>query len=158
MSSQQSNKRDTAISCTKGLAILMMVMAHGGVCSEVSKFISMFHMPIFFFFSGYCFKDSYLKDNTLFVKKRIKGLYIPYVKWMILFILLHNIFCKLNILDSQSVGYYSVGQIIEKILRTVFTFVGGEQLLGGFWFLRELFWGALISFLLLKYIKGTSIN
>lgn len=32
--------------------------------------------------------------------------------------------------------------------------MGAEQLLGGFWFLRELFWGALITFFTLKYIEN----
>lgn len=151
---QNMVKKDKSISMCKAIAILLMVMAHSGVDYWVAAFISMFHMPIFFFLSGFCFKPSYLTEPKLFMVKRLKGLYVPYVKWMLLFIILHNALCKFHILDPQSVGFYSWNQIIEKIARTVFTFVGGEQLLGGFWFLRELFWGALIAYLLLKYLKN----
>lgn len=149
-----NSKRNKTISCCKGIAILLMVLVHGGIDYRISAFISMFHMPIFFFFSGFCLNPEYLKQPTLFVRKKINGLYIPYIKWMILFILLHNFFCKIKILNVQNVGYYSYDQIFEKILRTIFTFVGDEQLLGGFWFLRELFWGALFSFFMLKYIEN----
>lgn len=149
-----NDKKDDTISMCKGIAILLMVMAHGGVCMRVAAFIAMFHMPIFFFFSGFCLKPSYLEQPMVFINRRIKGLYLPYVKWMFLFILLHNFFCELGILDPQSVGLYNWGQMFEKLARTAFTFVGGEQLLGGFWFLRELFWGSLIAFFMLKYMRN----
>ena len=33
------------------------VAAHAGIPDVISRFIVMFHMPLFFFMSGYCFKE-----------------------------------------------------------------------------------------------------
>lgn len=52
--------RDDKVSITKGIGILLMVIAHAGLPEMFSRFIYMFHMPLFFFMSGYCFKEKYL--------------------------------------------------------------------------------------------------
>lgn len=41
------------ITITKGLCIILMVIGHSGCPVLLSKFIYIFHMPVFFFFSGY---------------------------------------------------------------------------------------------------------
>lgn len=73
--------RDNTVSIAKGFAIVLMVLAHTCFCDTGDKWINMFHMPLFFFFAGYCFKDKYLTDFRTFAIKRITGLYKPYVKW-----------------------------------------------------------------------------
>lgn len=52
--------RDDKVTIAKGIGILLMVAAHAGIPDMISKFIVMFHMPLFFFMSGYCFKEKYL--------------------------------------------------------------------------------------------------
>ena len=49
--------RDDKVTIAKGIGILLMVAAHAGIPDVISRFIVMFHMPLFFFMSGYCFKD-----------------------------------------------------------------------------------------------------
>lgn len=49
-------------------------------------------VPTFFFMSVYCFKDKYLDDALAFIKKRFTGIYWSYLKWPLLFLLLHNVF------------------------------------------------------------------
>ena len=44
----------------KALGILLMVLGHSGNTLHVNHFIYMFHMPLFFIASGYCFKEKYL--------------------------------------------------------------------------------------------------
>lgn len=41
----------------KGIGMLLMVVAHAGIPNMFSCFVYMFHMPLFFFMSGYCFKE-----------------------------------------------------------------------------------------------------
>ena len=52
--------RDDKVTIAKGIGILLMVAAHAGIPDMVNRFIVMFHMPLFFFMSGYCFKEKYL--------------------------------------------------------------------------------------------------
>ena len=54
--------KDSTVSISKALAIILMVLAHTRFSSLGNEVINLFHMPLFFFFSGYCFKDTYLKD------------------------------------------------------------------------------------------------
>lgn len=86
--------RDNSISMTKGLAIILMVISHAPFSKIGWQFISMFHMPLFFIVSGYCFKENYLNDSCIYLRKRIKGAYWPYVKYQLLFLLLHNVFLR----------------------------------------------------------------
>ena len=42
--------RDDKVTIAKGIGILLMVAAHAGIPDVISRFIVMFHMPLFFFF------------------------------------------------------------------------------------------------------------
>ena len=83
--------KDNSVSIAKAIAILLMVLAHTQFSKYGSQWINMFHMPLFFFFAGYCFKDKYLETPSDFVIKRVKGLYKPFVKWSLIFLVLHNL-------------------------------------------------------------------
>ena len=144
-------KRDSTISIVKAIGIIFMVIGHSGCPKILHDYIYMFHMPLFFFCSGYFFKptnETYqIKD---FVIKRIKKLYFPFVKWSILFLLLHNLFFYINIYNDKY-GFngivssvYDTDEFIKRFLNIVFAMRGNEQLLGGFWFIRVLFIASII--------------
>lgn len=152
--------RNDTITYLKALGIILMVLGHSG-CSipYVVPFLYMFHMPLFFFASGYCFKQKYL-DGYDFLWKRIKSIYWPYVKYGFLFMLLHNLFFDLNIYND-TYGYngnvshlYNQGDIINAAKSIILLRHGGEQLMGGFWFLASLFWASIISWLNLKLCRN----
>lgn len=144
--------RDCSVSMTKGVAIILMVMVHARFSHFGDAFINMFHMPLFFFMSGYCFKVSYLDNFKKFALKRIKGAYLPFVKYGLLFLLFHNVFFYLNIYNSDygfrgDVSYlYSFVDYLKHAFRIVTTLSGVEHLLGGYWFLHSYFVAAFISF------------
>lgn len=86
--------RDDSISIAKAIAIIAMVLGHSLTMQDeqnyVEAFVNMFHVGVFYFFAGYCFKEKYLVDFNIVLRQRIKGLYIPYVKYGLLFLLSHN--------------------------------------------------------------------
>ena len=95
--------RDDSIAIAKALGILLVVIGHCCAANGntmfvvnwqdfVCRIIYSFHMPLFFILSGYMFKIENINNSMLFVERKIKGLYIPYVKWMFAFLLLHNLF------------------------------------------------------------------
>lgn len=139
----------------KAVGIMLMVLAHCSNFSFVSRTIYMFHMPLFFIASGYCFKEKYYSCPHIFVWKRIKGLWWPFAKWSILFLLFHNFFHDIGIY-SDNYGYlgngvhqYSKTEIVEHAKSILFQMEGCDSLVGGFWFLKSLFFGSLFSFFLL---------
>lgn len=147
------------VSVAKAIAIIMMVVGHAFVGTDIEHFAHVFHMPLFFFTAGYCFKDAYLEDAGTFLKKKVVGLWWPYVKWGFVFLLCHNLFFYFGFHNTSWGGFlnqpeekYAISAIIENFWRLVH-FQYQEQLLGGYWFLQDLFWGSLIFFLCKKYVK-----
>lgn len=98
-------QNDDSVSIAKAIGIILMVIGHSGCPVGMHHFLSMFHMPLFFFLSGYCFKAYYFDHKKEYLKKRLKSLYLPYVKWAIVFLLLHNIFFRLNIYNPSVLWY-----------------------------------------------------
>lgn len=148
--------KNPSVSIAKGFAIILMVMAHARCGLWWQYYINMFHMPLFLFMSGYCFRESYLDNAKGYVKKRIKGVWWPFVKWQLLFLLLHNIFFALNIYNREY-GFrgvvsqeYGLMESLKNALFIVTTMSHGEQLLGGFWFLKSLFVGSMFFFFFTK--------
>ena len=151
--------RDTSISISKGIAIMLMVLAHSRFSVWGNQYINMFHMPLFFFFAGYCFKEKYLHDARNFCFKRVKGLYKPYVKWSLLFLLFHNLFYHLNIYNDeygfqgQVSSLYGLKDYMSRAIHIITSMSGNEQLLGGFWFLKSLFVGSLLAYVAIRVSK-----
>lgn len=145
--------RDKSIDCMKGLGIIIVVLVHAGFPQE--QYLKLFHMSVFFIFSGYFHRETYSENMHSifsFFKKRLKSLYIPYILFNFVLLCFHNIFYNWNIytdnpLFLQSdiaansyglIGSYSVQDYIFQFILTI-GFVGGEQLAGTLWFLRALF-------------------
>lgn len=151
----QHNK---SLSVAKGIGIILMVVGHSGCPDILNRFIYMFHMPLFFFISGYLFKDKYLDDNKLFVKRKIKGLYWPFIKWELIFLAFHNLFSYIHFYKSG----YEWRNFAEMILR-ILTLSGGEQLLGGYWYLIQALYSSIIALFILYgihklYLKAKISN
>ena len=109
-------------------------------------------MPLFFFFSGYCFKTAYLDNPKGFLLKRIYSVYWPYVKWSILFLLCHNLFFNLNIYNGEygfrgsASHLYSLSEFASRGFDILTRMSGHEQLLGGYWFMKSMLFGSIIFF------------
>jgi fucose 4-O-acetylase-like acetyltransferase len=151
-----SEGKDNAVTISKGIAIILMVVGHSSCPDLLEKYIVLFHMPLFFFFSGYCFKTVYLQDSSRFIKKRIVKLWWPFVKWGLFFLILHNVFYELNIYNGLY-GYrgnvshlYSFPEFMKRGLLVIFSMRAYEQLLGGYWFLHDLFFASIVSLCLLR--------
>ena len=155
--------RNTVISISKGIAIILMVIAHAEAPGWLCKFIFEFHMPLFFITAGYFFSLKYLNDEATFVKKRVKGLYLPFVKWSVIFLALHNLMFQIGILNetygNEMGGVthpYSWHQI-QQNLWNIFTAMAGYDafLCGAFWFFRGLFVASILYLIIYKVLDGS---
>ena len=154
--------RNTVISISKGIAIILMVIAHAEAPGWLCKFIFEFHMPLFFITAGYFFSLKYLNDEATFVKKRVKGLYLPFVKWSVIFLALHNLMFKIGILNeaygNEMGGVthpYSWHQIQQNLWNIVTAMGGYDQFLcGAFWFFRGLFVASILYLIIYKVLDS----
>jgi fucose 4-O-acetylase-like acetyltransferase len=64
----------------KGLGILTVVWGHAG--SNVSFYMFWFHMPLFFWVSGYLTRFKPMSKQTSFIKRKVTHLLVPYVFYL----------------------------------------------------------------------------
>lgn len=145
-----SMNRNNAISYAKAICIVLMVLGHAGVPARVHQFSCLFHMPLFFFVSGFLFKEDHLLSFIDFLKKKAKKIWQPYVLWTIFSILIHNaILLPLHIADTE----YSFQQILLKCICALGMISTESYLFAGFWFLRDMFYALLVFWCVLRLSK-----
>jgi Fucose 4-O-acetylase and related acetyltransferases len=67
------------IDALKGIGIILVVLAHYSLPIAFDTYIFSFHMPLFFFISGFLFDFvKYAESASNFVKGRFKSLIVPY--------------------------------------------------------------------------------
>ena len=157
--------RNHTIDILKGLGIIFVVVVHSR-CPNF--YLSSFVMPLFLIASGFFFKEIYLDSKKEYLKRKVRGLYLPFLKWSLIFLLLHNLFFHVGILNDaygntygQRSHLYSPNEIITHVLNITFTMSDYEVfLLGAYWFIRALFVGCLLlcfcSFAINKIVKSKS--
>lgn len=144
--------RDKTLDIIKGIGIILMVVGHSGAPDYVHDIIYTFHMPLFFIASGWFFSERNLDDAKGFAMRKIKSIYFPYWKWCVIFLLLHNIFYSIGIINDAygasngSVSHcYSAKSMAVHAADFTFRMNGYESyLLGAYWFVRSLLWGTLL--------------
>ncbi len=150
--------RSTTFSILKALAIILVVLAHAAAPTYLSRFAYMVGVPAFFVLSGFFFRWDNLERPSELIVRRIKRLYIPFIKWGIVLLLLHNWFFQIGFL-SEIYGNAEGGvthpydwlQSAQHLWSMVFNMSGYDPFLAGaFWFFRSLLLANIAFLLLLK--------
>ena len=145
-------KYDNSIAIAKGIAIILMVGGHASYSCYANDLLSICRMPLFFVMSGYLFKTTYLDNVKEFLAKRISGLYLPLVKYSLIFLALHNLFFHIGIYNNTFIDildvsrWYTAADFLERGIRIITTMHGYDRLLGGYWFVHTLFWASIIFY------------
>lgn len=145
--SQSPPSHNQAISIVKGIGIALMVIGHAGIPEALRHWIYSFHMPLFFFVSGFLFKDSYLINagsSLRFARNKMRGLYLPFVLWVSFFALLHNALAYIHVYPD----FFSRQEIASRVKDSL-RFVYSDELVSGYWFLIALFFSSFLSFAIL---------
>ena len=133
-----------------------MCAGHAEGPTLLVTFIYLFHMPVFFIAAGYFFDKKYLSDPWSFCVKRFKGLYVPFVKWSLFFLVFHNLFFKIGLMNEQFGNWtggvthpYTWHQFCQRLVHIVFSMAGYDEFLAGaFWFFRALFVASIVFLVL----------
>ena len=164
-----ANGRNRVIDICKGIAIILMVIGHCETPTWMVSWVYLFHMPLFFMAAGYFFSRRNLDQPWDFCVKRFKGLYVPFVKWSIFFLLIHNLLFKVGILNEQYGNWeggvthpYTLQQGLQRLVNIIFSMAGYDEFMAGaFWFFRALLVSSivfLVLYLLLdrnvKWLRG----
>lgn len=129
-------KRDNFWDYTRGVGMLLVVLGHTNFVG--TSWIYLFHIPLFFIVSGALFSVSFPLYTK--ISNKFKRLYLPNLKYGLIFLLLHNLFTVLHIYPEEA--SYTISDYFRGLIKIIFG--GNEKLGGAMWFLRALF----ISYLL----------
>ena len=118
--------RNQTIDIVKGIGIILVVLGHTALPQKIILFIYSFHMPLFFFISGYLFsKTKYSKNLFYTIWIKASSLLWPFITFSALAILL-------KYLSTQ----YDYTMFTKDIYNTL---LGIHNLDGPLWFLTALF-------------------
>lgn len=150
--------RTPSFTILKAIAIILVLIAHSAAPAYLSNFAYMVGVPAFFVLSGYFFKLDNLDNTSDFVIRRTKTLYLPFIKWGVFFLILHNLFFEVGFL-SESYGNaqggvthpYNWTQAAQHLWSMVFNMSGYDSFMAGaFWFFRALFLANIAFIFLFK--------
>lgn len=141
------NLFNNKINILKALAIMIIVSGHLEF-SLIPMFPPYsFHLALFFFISGYLFKEKYLENVFEFLKKKSKTLLVPYYLYIVFYFL---VTCAIFKLTGRFWGYP-----ITLKNYTVIPFINGHQLdlACPLWFVLQLFITLVCFLFTLKFLK-----
>lgn len=120
----------------KTVGILFMILGHVQFGDYFDVYVHSFHMPLFFFISGFLFNLDRNKVGSVYAGKKIKSLLMPYLLWGALY---------------EVIGYImNIGQLKSFIFNNIYEVPIG----GAIWFLTALFFTELIGYVLIKFTKS----
>lgn len=138
------------INTARAIGIILIILGHCGF--PLTNFIYLFHVPLFFFISGYLFKTEYVNNFNLFFKRIIKRLYIPFITINLFFLIVHNLFTNFGVYNN----YYNLADYIRGVI-DIITLKPSESLMGASWFVGCLIFTEIIYCIIRKLFNSEKI-
>lgn len=124
------NKKVLSIEVSKALGIIFIVLGHSGPPWIIEKALYSFHMPFWFYLSGYLYKRK--NSFNLLIKNKFRGLIVPYLIIAICTLVIFNL--------NQILWHQNFSNLLEQI---VGIFMADRQthlkFNGPLWYLPALF-------------------
>jgi len=141
-----TNDRIAWIDVLKFIGMFFIYIGHFG--KDAGMFYTyafQFHVPLFFFVSGFFFKNDSTERFSDFIKKKFVRYMIPYFVFNIIYIVIHCI-----------VHQYGISFICNQIFKS-FLGVRNNLLAGSTWFIPCLFVVEIVFYLLNRILKRKKI-
>ena len=140
--------RNQSIDILRGIGIISVVLGHAlntdifftEPIEYLRRFVYTYHLAIFFFCSGYCWKE---KDPKTFFMDIFKKQYLKTTVACLASLLLFPLFCSLGAIDSQI-------ELLPKVISTL-RYAPSGILTGAMWFMR-FFTVAAVLYYIISFI------
>ncbi len=126
----------------KGIGILLMVMGHVYFGKKFNILIHAFHMPMFFFVTGFMFQSK--RPISMFIKKKIQALIVPYLLYGFMSLSIYGII-------NHRVPY-------SEFMHLFWINTEGLAVAGALWFLTAMFISSLIYYAIDKFIQRWAVK
>lgn len=133
-----NNKRIDWIDMAKGYGIFLVIYAHLGV-GAIGRWIYTFHIPLFFFLSGYVFSTKY--DFKTFAMRKFRSMILPYFALGIPMVLF-------QCLDEFVMGRFHEGTGVELLVNFLV-----QKRFWTLWYIACLFWLNIIFYWIVTGLK-----
>lgn len=133
------------IDYVRGLAMVLVIAGHVNFGHIFSNFIHLFHIPIFYYISGYLFNGLKQISFQSFISKKINSLIIPYLFFGICHVLLFYILVKIGFYTFPKHSWYYYLFLLN---------TSDCQIMGIQWFLTSFFWMHIFIFFIYKISKA----
>ena len=147
--------RSNKIDIMKAIGIILVVIGHCTNIIFLHRFIYLFHLALFFVISGYLYNEKYADNPWNYIGKILKS-YIPlYFIYNTIFVLGHNLFIQIGILDN-SLPIYGYPETVCSLLNS-FLFISNEPFSAAMWFIPVLIVSLIIFNFITNYSSKTKI-
>ncbi|WP_428911980.1 acyltransferase family protein [Niallia sp. Krafla_26] len=132
----------------KGIGMVFVIFAHDHIPTMVKTLIYTFHMPLFFFLSGFLFSPTKYRSFSRFFISKCKSLVIPYFSFSIIVYLWFLFRYSIGDIDYSS-------SLFKPLVGTIIGIRNSEWTvhIGALWFLSCLFITELIFYFLKTKLK-----
>ncbi|OHD06013.1 MAG: hypothetical protein A2086_06040 [Spirochaetes bacterium GWD1_27_9] len=138
----------------KGIGIFLVVLGHVFIVGNFNKWIYSFHMPLFFFLSGFLF-EGFIYDIKTFFTKRTFSLLVPYFVFAIFSFLFYLAgYIVVNNYLGIKLDYFKYG-VLHQLIGIFYSKIGSGYLFinPALWFMTCIFITQMISWFLHRFIK-----
>lgn len=143
--SQYQKNRIEWIDTAKGIGIILVFLGHADF-EPFSKIIYMFHIPLFFFISGFLFHFNEDDNFKSFSLKKIKSIIIPYFSYGIVL----SLYALLKIAVYPFLGVQLDSDSFVNVYRVLII----QDRYTTLWYLATLWWNNIFLFIMLKNVKN----
>lgn len=142
-------KREKYLDIAKGIATIMVIIGHVDFAyteAWLTTWVYSFHMPLFFIVSGILFRPEKYDSFKTFLKKKAKGLIIPY---LILSLIIFIANMGLAFLKTKAID----GEATFKSFAGIFVGWRGTEWYNGLWFVSTLFFAEVLIYGIFKLAR-----
>lgn len=131
------NKREIWADIARGIGVILVILGHTSQLPSIFiEWIYSFHMPLFFWISGYFFRGT--PNIAVYVKKKAKALLRPYILYSLVFL---------------GINYFILREDGNLISNEIIGGLSGQGTDGILWFFLALFWTEILFVFLRKNLQ-----
>lgn len=138
------SKRIEWVDVCKGFAMLLVMMGHTSFSTPIKTWLYTFHVPMFYFLSGYVFSVKKYSGFKEFLLAKSKTLLLPMV-------ILGMIIC---ISDAFVIPESPIAETLIKRVAGIFIELRGGAFDIKLWFIVSIFVAEVMFYMIIKFTKG----
>ena len=138
-------KRIEWVDMLKGFGIILVMLGHASFPESLRIELYTFHMPLFFFMSGYVFSIKKYSNFKDFLIYKAKTLLLPLMVFSIFMTIANTIFDIVN-----NIGYSNVIINLKNNIFDIIFQARGITIVSALWFIGCIFFCQVIFYLLLE--------